>query len=124
MQASAVPQMQMQPYTNKSVERLEWTPPSWYEPRVPEIVSHSVVPSVVRVPVITMQTMKRDMGQFVRAYDALPEPGYPMFAPSNAPFPVEVYGEGLKPPRGPARDETPWTKYPAPSTGRGIWGAI
>ena len=124
MQASRNPRSQAPAQADVSVEHLEWTAPTWFEPQVPRIVSQSVQPSIFRVPVITMQTVKRDSGQFVRAFDAMPEQGYPMFAPSLAPLPVEVYGEGLKPPRGPAKDESPWTKYPTPVSGRGIWGAI
>ena len=124
MQASANPMGQVLPYTNQTVEHLEWTAPTWFEPQVPQVVSQSIAPSVFKVPVIVMQTMKRDAGQFVRAYDTMPEPGYPMFAPSMAPLPTEVYGEGLKAPQSPGPGESPWTKYPQYPTGRGIWGVI
>jgi hypothetical protein len=64
------------------------------------------------VPVISMMPVHKGPGVYVRAFDSMPDNGYPIFEPSNPPLPLDVLGSGLAPPLSPAPGESPWTKYP------------
>lgn len=93
-------------------ELLEWTAPTWYEPTLP--VPRSVTPTgaTVLIPIISMVPVHKGPGVYVRAFDSMPDQGYPLLQPTNPPLPLDVLGAGLAPPPSPAPGETPWTKFP------------
>lgn len=99
------------PYSTKP-QTLSWTPPSWYNPSVPTIVEERIDESVVAVPVISMMPVHRGPKNYVRAFDSMPENGYPLFEPPVPSPPNETDGRGLNVPQSPAPGEGPWTKFP------------
>lgn len=94
------------------IETLEWTAPSWYDPIIP--IPRSVAPTGATelVPVISMMPIHKGPGLYVRAFDNMPEEGYPLLVPSNPPLPLDVLGSGLAPPQSPAPGESEWDIYP------------
>ena len=94
------------------METSEWTAPDWYEPRIR--VPQSVTPTgaTVLVPVISMMPVHKGPGVYVRAFDSMPDNGYPIFEPTNPPLPLDVLGGGLHVPQSPAPGEGPWSIYP------------
>lgn len=110
--APALPlQYNANPYAS-AIETLEWTPPSWFEPTVPQPARTEPVGATQLVPIISMMPIHKGPGNYVRAFDALPDHGYPLLVPSNPPVPNETIGEGLRAPQAPEPGETTWTKFP------------
>lgn len=115
---------------------LRWTPPSWYEPSVPQIVRQDPIGATVDVPVIAMIPVYKGPGTYVRPYDSLPDNGYPLLTPTNPPIPYATMGGGLHAPVSPAPGEhwkiynqySPWL-HPreaggdAQPSGPGVWFA-
>lgn len=92
------------------VETLGWSAPSWYEPTIPIITRQSAVKEeTVEVPVIAMVKMRKG-SNFVRAFDSMPDNGFPMAVPTNQPIPYETMGGGLNAPKKPAEGES-WKIY-------------
>ena len=92
-------------------ETLTWTSPSWYEPSVPIITRQATIKEeTVEVPVIAMVKMRKG-SNFVRAFDAMPDNGFPMVVPTNQPVPYETMGGGLHAPTSPAPGNERWKIY-------------
>lgn len=92
-------------------EKMTWTPPDWYNPSVPTITEERIEENVVAIPVITMMPVHRGPSNYVRAFDSMPEHGYPLLEPPVPNPPNETDGRGLAVPQSPAPGEK-WTIYP------------
>lgn len=92
-------------------ETWSWTPPDWYNPTVPTFAEERIEENIVAIPVITMMPVHRGPGNYVRAFDSMEEPGYPLLTPPVPSPPNETDGRGLNVPQTPAPGEE-WTKYP------------
>jgi len=94
------------------LETLTWTAPTWFLPTVPVPERQTPQGATQLVPIISMMPVHKGPGNYVRAFDALPDQGYPLLTPSNPPVPFETIGGGLRAPLSPAPGEYAWTKYP------------
>lgn len=108
--APAIPSPMGEGPYDTPTETLDWTAPSWFEPPIPIIYRQATVKEeTVEVPVIVMKKIRKG-SNFVRAFDAMPDNGFPMVTPTNQPIPLQTMGGGLNAPTSPAPGET-WKIY-------------